>query len=125
MKYTATKYFRAYDDTWGYYYNKDVIQRQCQQTLKTEEAKELCSTHVLNNCTFSNLLPSNLEKIQELTYLKETKKDNKKVELDNSKSEKEKFLILITKRLRDMKLTQKEKKIIFKTKQEKHSKTLK
>jgi len=42
MKYIA-KYFRTYDDTWEYYHNKDVIQRQCQQTLKTEETEELCS----------------------------------------------------------------------------------
>ena len=42
MKYAA-KYFRANDDTWEYYHNKYVIQRQCQQTLKTEEVEELCS----------------------------------------------------------------------------------
>ena len=87
MKYTATKYFRAYDDTWEYYHHLDTIQKQCQKTLETGGTEELCSTTVLNNCTFSNLLPSNLEKIQELPNLKETEKDNKKVELNNSKPE--------------------------------------
>jgi len=90
MKYAA-KYFKAYGDTWEYYHHLNTIQKQCQKTLEVGGTEELCSTQVLNNCTFSNLLPSNLEKIQELTDLKETKKDNKKVELDNSKSEKGKF----------------------------------
>jgi len=53
MKYAA-KYFRAYDDTWAYYHDKYLIQRQCQQTLKTEEAEELCSIPCnLNNFTSS------------------------------------------------------------------------
>ena len=53
MKYAA-KYFRANDDTWEYYHNKYVIQRQCQQTLKTEEVEELCSIPCnLNNFTSS------------------------------------------------------------------------
>ena len=39
MKYVA-KHFQVYDDTWEYYHNKDVIQKQCQHTLY---AKELCS----------------------------------------------------------------------------------
>jgi len=57
MKYMA-KYFRTYDDTWEYYHNKDVIQRQCQQTLKTEEAEELCSIPNKDNCAlFENTLP--------------------------------------------------------------------
>jgi len=55
MKYAATKYFRAYDDTWEYYHNKDVIQRQCQQTLKTEEVEELCSIP----CKDNSELPKN------------------------------------------------------------------
>ena len=52
MKHTA-KFFRAYDDTWEYYHNKDVIQKQCQQTLETGETEELCSIPYLNNFTSS------------------------------------------------------------------------
>jgi len=54
MKYIA-KYFQAYDDTWAYYHNIDVIERQCQQTLNTEE---LCSisTHKDNYSHLENTL---------------------------------------------------------------------
>jgi len=58
MKYTATKFFRAYDDTWEYYYNKDVIQKQCQQTLETGETEELCSIPCMNNYAFRENIPS-------------------------------------------------------------------
>ena len=54
MKYTATKFFRAYDNTWEHYHNKDVIQKQCQQTLEAGETEELCSIPCnLNNFTSS------------------------------------------------------------------------
>ena len=60
MKYVA-KYFQVYDDTWEYYHNKDVIQRQCQQTLKTEEVEELCSIACKDNYTnFENTISPNI-----------------------------------------------------------------
>jgi len=40
------KYFQAYADTWEYYHRKDVIQKQCQQTLETQE---LCSIACKDN----------------------------------------------------------------------------
>ena len=69
MKYVA-KHFQVYDDTWEYYHNKDVIQRQCQQTLKTEEAEELCSIPCnLNNSTISKNNSRNINK-SEYQYTK-------------------------------------------------------
>jgi len=59
MKYMA-KNFQAHDDTWDYYHRKDVVQKQCQQTLKTEEVEELCSIACMNNYALSeNILSSN------------------------------------------------------------------
>ena len=58
MKYMV-KYFQAYADTWEYYHRKDVIQKQCQQTLETQE---LCSSACKNNYALSEntLLQTNI-----------------------------------------------------------------
>ena len=53
MKYAA-KYFKAYDDTWEYYHNINVIQKRCQQTL----TQELCSIPCMNNYAFRENIPS-------------------------------------------------------------------
>ena len=52
MKHTV-KYFKAYSDTWEYYHNIDVIEKQCQKTLETGGTEELCSIPVLNNYSLS------------------------------------------------------------------------
>ena len=49
MKHIA-KYFQAHGDTWAYYHDKDVIQKQRQQTLPIGE---LCS----NTCKDNSELP--------------------------------------------------------------------
>ena len=51
MKYIA-KNFHVHNDTWEYYHHKDVIQKQCQQTLNAEE---LCSIP----CKDNSELPKN------------------------------------------------------------------
>jgi len=53
MKYAA-KNFKAYDDTWEYYHNINVIQKRCQQTL----TQELCSIPCMNNYAFRENIPS-------------------------------------------------------------------
>jgi len=79
MKHTA-KFFRAYDDTWEYYHRKDVIQKQCQQTLETQE---LCSIPVLNNYSFSENTLSSATIISKGFFQSETQKA-----LQNSQVEK-------------------------------------